>query len=493
MNSVRTLWRNGAVTNVSVLVPYHAVDSLLVFLYTMLIARGLGVAPFGLFVTAVSIGAMLFLLLDFGCTLAVVRDVASGHPINSALKSSIWIRAAIVSALGLAALAGPLGLPLSRTVGLFLLLAASEGLRSVQVLAQAALLGQKRPVAVSVVNATEKIGILLPVAASIWLTGTLSLEATALSFLAGRLVSGGAAVVLARPIWRGGRISPHAAVAYAFSSRHLGLFLVSERSLAYSLPILLTLSAGIAATAQFQAAFKIVLLPISFFTSFASAVYPVVAGMKATKPHELRSGISYGFVATLVFAAGCGLLYAFAANPLVILVFGEAYQPAATILLELVPVILLSAMWQFSLYVLTALGQDRIVLRSSALATFSIAGLVLLLGSLVGMHAAPLALIAGFSLSAFNYIPALLRHQLLDVRLVNPSGLAAAVVLSASCVFTAQWLWPREGLASILFTAFCLLLLFPVGLILFRVVRTEWLRAGSRGALRRFPSAWTRM
>jgi O-antigen/teichoic acid export membrane protein len=182
-------------------------------------------------------------------------------------------------------------------------------------------------------------------------------------------------------------------------------------------------------------------------------------------------------------AAGASILMVLIGEPLAHLIFGEQYRPAGALLRSLAPVLVLCSIWQFSLHVLTALGQERLVLRSSILSSGSIALLTLLLGPSFGLESIPLALIAGFATAAMYYLPALFRGGLVDLRRIRPVGLSGAAVLSILCLLTTRSWWPPEGVVSVLAPAGLLIVVFPASLALFRVLPARLFLADPRQLL----------
>ncbi len=475
-------WMRSAVANVSVMLPYHAVDSLLVFLYTMLIARSLGAHDFGLFATGVAIGALLFLVMDFGSSILVVRDVASNRPVASALKSAMVMK--LLVTLGLGVMSGLMGIgriSWSPLLALFGLLCAAEGMRSLLTHLQAVLLGQNRTPAVAVIGLLEKATVLAVITAWILWGGTLTLTAVGLALLVGRSAPALIGVLLTREVWSGGSIHPSHAIRYSISSRQVGLFVFSERLLIYCLPILISVGAGMAATGQFQAAFKVLLAPVSFFTAFASALYPVVAGMGAAPRAQTRRTVSLGLL--IVCAAACwfGLLLLFQGGSIVLLVFGESFRPAGALLQALAPVAVLFGIWQFCLHVLTGLNHERVVLRASFACTLTVCVLTPILGALAGLRGIPPALLAGFTLASLAYLPFLFRQRLVDLAILRPIPLLTAAMVTMGGLFLAQFWVPISPLRGAFLTCGILTALLPTAMLLFGALPIEPLRVALRG------------
>lgn len=478
----------GTTRTVGVLLPYHAVDSLLVFLYTLLTARGLGVEGFGLFATGVSMGATLFLLADFGLSFATTRDVAAGRASAPVLRTALAARITAALVLGVCALLMVTVAPHWSALAVVLGLAAGEALRSAQQLGQAILLGQHAAGRVALSNALEKLGILLPLALLTVRQGRLSLASVALAYGLGRIPAVLYSAAASSSTWRGRGLDLRAMANHTLATRHVGMFLVSERAIPYSLPLLLTLTTGVEATALFQAAFKMVLLPVSFFTALSAALYPTLARLDSRQDGDLDTVLGLALRGSVTFALGWVALFILCGPALIELVFGAAFAPAGRLLLLLLPYLVLSAVWQMSLYVLTAMGTERVVRNSSLLSVVLAAVTVILLGPGLGASAAPVALAValtgaiGVSLTSSVRLRAGLAgsRRWLGLLLVTFVSTAAGAAL----LRLAQWHGPARIVVTVVFLA----LVFPAGVFLGGVLPRAWLRLGVLRPARQHPS-----
>lgn len=462
--------------NVGVLVPYHALDSLLVLLYTLLTARGLGVEGFGLFATGVSVGATFFLLADFGLTLATTRNVAAGRASSTVLRTALVARFSAALALGSSALLASWLTPEWAVLPVLLGLAAGEALRSAQQLGQGILMGHQAAARVALSNALEKAGILLPLALLTLLQGRLSLVSVTLSYAVGRIPAALFAATASRDTWQAGALDWRAMLAGTIATRHIGMFMLSERAIAYALPLMLTLGAGVEATALFQAAFKMVLLPVSFFTALSAALYPALARYGAREAGDLDPTLGLALRGSVAFALGWVSLFILSGPDLIEVTFGSAFAAAAPLLRLLLPYLVLSALWQMSLYYLTATGVERVVRDASLLGSLLAAGLVLLLAPWLGAAAAPgalaTALLAGLTL-------ALVRSPRLRAGLAGARPWVALLLVSAVTTLGGAGflrLASGHGLARIALIVVFLALAFPAGVFLVGVLPRSWLR-----------------
>ena len=187
------------------------------------------------------------------------------------------------------------------------------------------------------------------------------------------------------------------------------MFVVSERAIPYSLPVLLTLGTGVEATALFQTALKMVLLPVSFFTALSAALYPTLARLDSRRDGDFDAVLGLALRGSVTFALGWSALFILSGPAIIEWVFGSAFTPAAPLLLLLLPYLVLSALWQMSLYALTATGDERMVRDASLLSALLAAVTVLLLAPGLGAVAAPLALALALS-GALGLAPVPLRQ-----------------------------------------------------------------------------------
>ena len=453
----------------------YVVDSLLVFVYTLLLARALGPAGFGLFSAAWGAALALFLLVDMGTSLLVIRETAAGTLLRSEYGIMAKTRgiAAILLALTLGVSARAIH-PDSQLPLVMGLLAIGEGLGSLTSLSISLLRGRSRFGAVLAITTAEKVIIiasLLLLAA--WAGKGMTPLLASVGLVAGRVVGLIAATLIS---WSETARLTGTAEALGWvepyrKARSLGSFLIVERGTAYVIPLLVVWTSGAQAAGIFLAALKIILVPISLLSALALGLYPIFSELAAEKRSQVALLFCLALKVGLVVAAAAVILIECAPDLLVRVIFGASYAPRSGPTLSLLaPMVALGAIWQLSLYLLCASGREKQALAATLVSSVASLILISILGFRYGASGCAAGLVAGSVIGLISYWPRL-RELGFDgnaTRLLAPPaiGIMAGLILCRLLV-------ERLGFAGLLASITFVLTVVPFAALRFGYVTTR--------------------
>jgi O-antigen/teichoic acid export membrane protein len=392
-----------ALGNSAILATYYAVDAGMLFLLNLLLARYLGLAGFGKFSFALSYGLILS-ALDPGFQLILTKFVARNPDIsNPWISGGISIRVLMTGSL---ILLGSLPLfvqgYLRSNALLIFMVASSELLRSITLSYCAVLRGFQIMVWEPVIIGTERLTLLV----SCWLllrSGHGAMGAGA-AFIAVRA----AALTLAAWLFytRIGAIHltlhPKITNELIRESLPLATLSMADRIKLYLPSIVLAYTAGEAAVGLFQAASKIVIFPMLVNGVVGGGIFPAMSAAVNGDGQAARL-YRYGVRMLWHVLLPCSVLTLFFAQPLIRLIFGAAYEPAASALRILTPFYLLNVIVTMSYYLMTAVNKQILVMKLALLATA--VNIVLGIGMmrLFGVQGAAFTLLFTDSLVALAY------------------------------------------------------------------------------------------
>jgi O-antigen/teichoic acid export membrane protein len=417
----------------------YVVDSLMVFTYTLLLARFLGPAGFGMFSAAWGVAIAIFLCVDLGTSLLVIRETAAGSLLRAQYGSIVRVR--LAAALTLPFLLAGISYAVRANSEFALaigFLALGEGLASLTNLSMALLRGKSRVGTVLAITSTERLTIVISL---LVIAGQskpgLSLLAASVGFVAGRLVGLVTALSLSWAEFlrlpRGGGIAAGWLAPYR-KAQSLGSFLIVERGTASLIPLLIAWSAGTQTAGIFQAALKIVLVPISLLSALALGLYPIFSELVQARRSQVAPLFILALKSGLVLAAIAVVLIAGVPGFLVQVVFGSQYAAQSGPALRLLaPLVALGAIWQLSLYLLCASGRERLALGASIVTSVASLTLIAVFGKLYGAPGCAIGLVAGSSIGLISYWSRLRELGVGGVatRLLLPpaAGIAAGLVV----------------------------------------------------------------
>lgn len=392
-----------ALGNSAILASYYAVDAGMLFLLNLILARYLGLAGFGKFSFALSYGLILS-SLDPGFQLILTKFVARNPDIsNPWISGGISIRVYMTGSL---ILLGSLPLFFQgylRSNGLLIfMVASSELLRSITLSYCALWRGFQIMVWEPVIIGSERLTLLV----SCWLLLRSGHGAVGVgtAFLTVRV----AALTLAAWLFYT-RVGPVQLTTHPKITRELiresmpvATLSVADRIKLYLPSIVLAYTAGEAAVGLFQAASKIVIFPMLINGVVGGAIFPAMSAAVASDG-QAEKLFRYGIRMLWHVLLPCSVLTLFFAQPLIRLIFGAAYEPAASALRILTPFYLFNVIVTMSYYLMTAVNRQILVMKLALLATGANIVLGIWMMRLFGVQGAAFTLLVTDGLVALAY------------------------------------------------------------------------------------------
>jgi O-antigen/teichoic acid export membrane protein len=392
-----------ALGNSAILASYYAIDAGMLFLLNLILARYLGLEGFGKFSFALSYGLILS-ALDPGFQLILTKFVARNPDIsNPWISEGISIRVFMTASL---ILLGSIPLffqgYLRSNALLIFMVASSELLRSVTLSYCAVWRGFQVMVWEPVIIGSERLVLLV----SCWvlLRSGHGAAGVGTAFLAVR------AAALTMAVWlfytRIGPVHltrrPKIVHQLVRESLPLAALSVADRIKLYLPAIVLAYTAGEAAVGLFQAAIKIVIFPVLINGVVGAGIFPAMSAAVGGDG-QAEKLYRYGVRMLWHVLLPCSVLTLFFARPLVRLIFGPAYEPAASTLRILTPFFLFNVIVTMGYYLMTALNRQMLVMKLALLATLVNIVLGIWMMRFFGVKGAALTLLITDGLVALAY------------------------------------------------------------------------------------------
>ncbi len=419
---------------------------LLSFAFTILIVRSLGAADFGQYAAVTSFGSIFLFVADLGLSPYTVRQVAR---LRGQADSEAQIRALYGDVLALRLLLGLLSAALvvgaalltgrpALVVGAIALNSLNVLLYAVQGSADAVLSGYERLDLTSGVRVVNQLIFVLLGAAALWLgmgyyglIVATTVGVAAMAWLCWRAVS--------RLGLRPGPIrlahwAPLLRAAFPFGV--IGLTL----GLSYRFDsVLLNIFHGDVVTGHYNAAYNLIFSLVTISNVLNVALYPSLSRQAAVAPEMLPAvyerTLRYLVLVALPLAVGGFIL----AEPLVALLFGAEYAPAAGLLRILIWAVPLMFLSEFLGYVVVIAGREGRVARAIIASSSVNVAANLLLIPRYGPTAAALITVVTEVVLVGQYLW-LLRDLLRRMRLGLLARLLLAVAVMAGLVYAARGL-----------------------------------------------------
>ena len=406
------------------------------FVASILVARGLGTAGFGVYSSALAFAMLFGTLADGGVTGGLTRELV----IADAPTAGRLLGAGLLIKVGASALAYGALLGMALLAGL-----AGEQFAVVAVMGAAYLCSFLGQTAIGVVRARGRMEVeagLTVLYSALFAAWVLLAPRSPLMFAWGWVAAyavfafAGLGVVFwrfVRPVWNLDR-----AAMRRIWSVGLPLGLAALLLLVYTrLPIyVLTAFSSPSQVGIFNAAFGLVRnLQVVAFT-FSGALGPVFVGLAAEDPERLRAAYTVALRTTLLLLLPVAIGGAVLGGPLVLALFGPAYSQSA--------VVLALGVWSLCFYTISFVGQTLLVAQGRGARWFAalsagvaLDGLLALLltprlGAVGASYAAIaadtliLALVLAWTRGAIN-----VRKLLAALARIAVSGLGAALVGAA--------------------------------------------------------------
>jgi O-antigen/teichoic acid export membrane protein len=177
---------------------------------------------------------------------------------------------------------------------------------------------------------------------------------------------------------------------------------VADRIKLYLPAIVLAYTAGEAAVGLFQAAIKIVIFPVLINGVVGAGIFPAMSAAVGGDG-QAEKLYRYGVRMLWHVLLPCSVLTLFFARPLVRLIFGPAYEPAASTLRILTPFFLFNVIVTMGYYLMTALNRQMLVMKLALLATLVNIVLGIWMMRFFGVKGAALTLLITDGLVALAY------------------------------------------------------------------------------------------
>jgi O-antigen/teichoic acid export membrane protein len=365
------------------------------FGFSILVVRQLGVEAFGQYAAVLAFGAVFVFFADLGLSPYTVRavarwrDVPEGAAEIQNLYGQILVLRLLLALLATAMIIVTAWMtkrpPLMVTA--IAINAIGLLLYSVQGASDAVLAGYERlDVSASARVIYQLIFVVLGALALIWhgsyfgLIGANLIGIAVLTWICWRSVQ--------RLGVRPGRINPQLWVTLIRASLPFGIIGLTL-GLSYKFDsVLLNITWGDTATGYYNAAYNLVFSAVMLSNVFNTALYPSLARHSVHHPDSLRGiytrSLRYSFGLALPIALGCTVL----AEPLVLLLFGADFLPAAPALAIIIWAVPFMFLTELCGYIVVIAGKEKLVARSILVSTAVNIGANLILVPRYGFMAA---------------------------------------------------------------------------------------------------------
>ncbi|MBN2054941.1 flippase [bacterium] len=344
----------------------EALRKLLGFALATIAGRALGAGGFGEYTTAFTLTNMLALVVDFGLNTVLVREVArERRPAGPLFTTVLLLRSGLALALGagLIAVAAMLRLPprtawtLYALTGFWIFSIGGET-------AAAVFAGQRQFQREAVVLISQKL--LLALAGGM----ILGIGWGMIPFIAVHPLTAAAALVIAILYARRSGIAftrPDRAMFRYFLAESFPLALSMAFTLLYFKVDILVLRwwSGAETVGYYGAAYRVMELAMALPATINAVLFPRIARRAATG--SLRPVLKIWLPAAGLLGMATAAILAGLARPLVIVIFGTAFQPSARLLVLLAPALGLIFCNFPVMYSLIAIGRQRLNATLSAL------------------------------------------------------------------------------------------------------------------------------
>ncbi|MGE0405751.1 MAG: oligosaccharide flippase family protein, partial [Candidatus Korobacteraceae bacterium] len=349
--------------NTAILAVYSVIETVVVFLFIVALARYLGVEEFGRIGFALSYALLTSVLSDPGISLGVMKLVArsSGREREDYVSNGLSLRAILGSMVFLGSLV-PFAFSsyMQQSVSLLLCILVSEHLRNLALYFCYMFRAHQRTQFEVIALSVERFGCL----ALGW--ALLAAGYGALAIGAVYLLARGASLLLAVTMY----LRNFHRVKFQWNRkiirevnrefRPLSVVLLSDRLNTYLPPVLLTIFAGEYATGVFQAAFKTIMPAVLLAAAISGSLYPVMAARFVDSKGECAR-LYYSAIRTLLhLLLPSAVLLLVYPQEICILLFGHGYAESARVLLLLAPYCVAMAVIPASVILLPASDQQKI-------------------------------------------------------------------------------------------------------------------------------------
>ena len=355
---------NTVMTNTAVLAGYAAFEMVIVFLFTVLLARYLGVQEFGRLRFALSYALLFSVLSDPGISIAMTKLVATsqGERQSRLVGAGLTLRLMLAGIMFVVSLSGFAFSPYMRqSAGLIIVLLVSEHLRSLALYLCCVFRGHQWNQYEAFSLSVERVGcllggwVLLRAGFGVYAIGALYL----FSRLASLLVA--ASIYVRHCAWPPLNLCTDLLRRIKVETFPLAVLVICERVNMYLPPMLVTVLAGEYVTGVFAAAFQAVMPAVLLSTAVAGSLYAPMAARFAANPAEsarlYRAGVR-GLLHLLLPAAAITILLP---QQVILVLYGAEYLPAVPVLQWLTPYFISIVFIAVNHLFMPAIDRQRIV------------------------------------------------------------------------------------------------------------------------------------
>ncbi len=357
---------NLARKNTVILSTYYTLESALLFFLNLVLARYLGVSEFGRLSFGLAYGLIFSVLSDPGISLTLTKFVARDPtPANKWIVDGLSCRLYLIAVTCALAFVILTSHPYLRSNAYLLsVLLVSEQVRGLTLTYCAIFRGFQVMTFEAIALAAERVTLL--VGAFFLLRMGYPAETVGLAFLGSRILSLVVAVLIFRRRYGTPPLTmwPSLAGALFRESLPLGVLVLAERVNLYVIPLVLTLTAGEYATGLFQSAFKIVTFPILVCGVVGGSLYSVMSASFAQTDYT-RNVYRYGIRMLWHVLMPCAVLTLLFAKGIIVIIYGDRYGAAASLLQTLTPYYLLAGLITLSYYLMPAINHQGIAMKLS--------------------------------------------------------------------------------------------------------------------------------
>ncbi|HZQ93149.1 MAG TPA: flippase [Terriglobales bacterium] len=332
--------RTGLMANTAVLVSYSVFETVVVFLFTVFLARYLGTGDFGRLGFALSYSLLFSVLADPGISVAMTKLVATSDAERQKqfIATGLALRALLsVAVLAISMLPFGFSAYMRRNAVFLTIILVSEHLRSMTLYLCSVFRGHQRNSYEAFSLGVERMAAL---AAGWWLLRQgYGLQAIGWLYLGARLASLlFALVLLVRRIgWFPLGLDRLFIADIWRQALPLAVLLVCERANMYVPPVIVTFFAGEHATGIFQAAFKTVMPAVLLCTAVSASLYAPMASRFKVDPLESARLYRLGVRGLLHIALPGAAVCLVFGRPLMLLLYGGPYAESVAVLRCLAP------------------------------------------------------------------------------------------------------------------------------------------------------------
>ena len=445
--------RPGVMTNTSILAGYAVFETIVVFLFQVMVARYLGPESFGRLGWALTYALLTSVWSDPGIGIAMTKLVATsqGEKQLDYVANGVTARLALTSIVFVLSLVPCAFVPYMReNFGLILLVLISEHMRNMALYFCYVFRGQQQNKFEALSLGTERLGALLLAWPLLYMG--FGIRAVAWVYVAARTTSLLVAVTSnVRAFgWRPLGIDRVLLRRILIETMPLAVLIICERTNMYLPPLLVKAFADEHALGIFNAAFKSVYPAVLMCTAVAGSLYAPMAARFHADPGEsarlYRAGLR-GLMHLLLPVAVITLLLS---PQVTIVLYGPEYSESARVLQFLTAYFVAIIFIALNHLFMPAINRQRVVGIVSLISVAVNAGLAVWFISQWGAAGAGLSLAAAQVVIAFVYVAMARRFGKAGLSPREWFTMAAAFLLAAGALYLARPHLPGPGIEPLL-------------------------------------------